>query len=130
MNNAKPETVEQYLDALTAAERKPLDELRKIIKAAAPQAKECISYAMPGYKHHGSMVFFAACKDFYSFYAVPYILDNFRDELKIFKTTKSAVNIPYSTPVPKALITRMVQFGVIENERLAAAKLAAKKAKK
>ncbi len=126
----KPETVDQYFDSLTPEHRKPLDELRKVIKAAAPQAKECISYAMPGYKHHGSMVFFAACKDFYSFYGVPRILEKFKDELKIFKTTKSAVNIPYSTPVPKALITKMVQFGVLENERLAAAKLAAKKARK
>jgi uncharacterized protein YdhG (YjbR/CyaY superfamily) len=49
-------SVAAYLRAVPPAPRAALQQLRKTIKAAAPEATEVISYGIPGYKHHGFTV--------------------------------------------------------------------------
>jgi len=43
----KPRTVDDYLARLTAEQRAALDDLRTIIRTAAPDAEECIGYETP-----------------------------------------------------------------------------------
>ena len=52
MNTAVP-NVDVYLDGLSDEKRAVLEHLRQVIKSAAPEAKEVISYAMPAYDYHG-----------------------------------------------------------------------------
>jgi hypothetical protein len=43
---SKTSPIDQYLSKLTGDTRAALEKLRKAIKSAAPDAEECISYAM------------------------------------------------------------------------------------
>ena len=58
---AKPQTIDEYLAALSNEKRAALEKLRKAIKSAAPKAEECISYQIPTFRLNGRMlVSFAA----------------------------------------------------------------------
>ncbi len=63
-------TVTAYIAAAPAPARKIMTELRRIVRAAAPDAEEVISYRMPMYKHHGMLVGFAAFAHHVGFYAI------------------------------------------------------------
>lgn len=108
-------TVDEYLALQPDQARAHLELLRQTIRKAVPEAEEFISYQMPAYRLHGMIAFFAAFKNHYSFFAPPRVLLAFKDELKSYQTSKSAVRIPFGQPVPVELVTKMVQFGAIEN---------------
>lgn len=59
----KFQDIDEYLDTLPGAERACLDRVRAAIRAAAPEAVECISYGMPTFKLRGRpLIYFAAAK--------------------------------------------------------------------
>jgi len=51
-----PKTVDEYLAPLRPEQRAALESLRRIIRAAAPQAEECIAYRMPAFRLNGVML--------------------------------------------------------------------------
>ena len=122
--------VDAYIAAQPEEVQPLLQKLRATIQKAAPKAEECISYAMPGYKYHGMLVYFAAWKKHIGFYAVPSGNEAFKEELSAYKMSKGAVQFPFSEPVPFALIGRIVKFRVKENEEKAKLKAPVKAAKK
>ena len=77
-------TVDDYIGTQAAAAQPRLRELRAVIRAAAPQASEVISYGMPTYKLGGRSVQFGAAKRHCALYGSA--LDRFTDELRAFKT--------------------------------------------
>ena len=48
-----PSTIDDYLAPLPADVRSALEQLRRTIKAAAPETTESISYQMPTFKYGG-----------------------------------------------------------------------------
>ncbi len=121
-SGATPKTVDGYLAALTPKERKALQALRRIIRAAAPNAAEGISYGMPGFKHEGYLVGYAAFKDHLSFFAGAAINSKFSGQLKTFEQSKGGVHFTPERPIPASLVTRMVKSRVRENEARARAR--------
>jgi len=106
--------VDAYIASAPEVARGKLAELRRIIKAAAPQAEEVISYHMPYYKHRGQLVGFAAYKDHVSLFgALPVGLEN---ELAPYKTGRGSVQFPLSKALPRGLITKIVKAHVKMNE--------------
>jgi hypothetical protein len=64
-----PGTVDDYMAALPDDRRAVLEELRRTIRAAAPEAKETIAYQMPAFTSHGRfLVSFAAYRLHYSLF--------------------------------------------------------------
>ncbi len=65
-----PTSVEDYLAALTDERRAGVEELRRTINAAAPEATETIAYGMPALRSHGGqfLVSYAAYKKHYSLF--------------------------------------------------------------
>jgi uncharacterized protein YdhG (YjbR/CyaY superfamily) len=109
-----PSDVDSYIAEAPEPTQGKLSELRELIKAAAPQAEEIISYHMPYYKYHGHLVGFAAYKDHVSLFgAFPKQLER---ELKPYKTGKGSVQFPLDKPLPKPLIKRIVKAHVKMNE--------------
>lgn len=49
-----PKNVDDYLAAIPAEMRPALEQLRKVIRSAAPKADEVISYQLPAFKYQGS----------------------------------------------------------------------------
>ncbi len=56
-------TVSAYLAKAPKEVHPKLDEIRTLIRAAAPQAEERISYGIVGYFSHGVLVYFGYWKE-------------------------------------------------------------------
>jgi uncharacterized protein YdhG (YjbR/CyaY superfamily) len=120
--NQSPTTIDDYIAAYPPAIQELLQAIRATIRAAAPEATEAISYAMPTFKLHGNLVHFAAFKNHIGFYPAPSGIENFKDQLASYKTSKGALQFPLDRPIPHALIAEIVRFRVGENTRNAASK--------
>lgn len=120
--SAKSTTIEGYIKLQPAPVKKKLEELLAVIRKAAPGAEEVISYGMPGFKHKGMLVWFAAAKNHFGFYARPGVLAPFEKERSAFTCTKSATHFLYDKPVPAKLVTAIVKEAIRFNEGLDALK--------
>jgi uncharacterized protein YdhG (YjbR/CyaY superfamily) len=110
-------TIDEYMAQFPLEVQTKLREMRELIRAAAPEAGEKISYGMPTFYLRGNLVHFGAFKHHIGFYPVPSGMEAFKEELSAFKTSKGAVQFPLDQPLPRDLITRIVEFRVAENLR-------------
>src|SRR6266576_2360175 len=86
--NRKPQTIHEYLACVNADHRDALQELRQTIKGVAPNAEECISYAIPAFRLNGRLlVGFAAWSNHCSF-----LPDEFQDIEKLSERGKEFSN--------------------------------------
>ena len=107
-----PESVEEYIAAQPEAVRGALEQVRKAIRKAAPDAEESISYKMPTYKLHGErLLYFAGWKKHFSLYpAGERLVAEFADELAPYEVEKGTIRFPLAQPVPAKLIGRIAKF--------------------
>ena len=123
MISAKASTIDEYISGFPEETRKALQHIRETIKRTAPDAEECISYAIPAFKLKGrQLVYFAGFKNHVSVYPAPRGNEAFQEELARYKGGKGTVQLPLDKPIPDDLITRMVMFRMKENEMMAAKK--------
>ncbi len=94
-----------------------LQELRQVIKSAAPKATESISYGMAFYAYKGRLVYFGLQKKHIGLYIPPPIIEQHAKELAGYVTTKSAVHLSLTDNLPKMLITKLVRARCVWNEK-------------
>ncbi len=111
----KPTTIDEYLSRLTAEQRAALAHLRTVIRAAAPDAEECISYDMPTYRLDGRMLLsFAAAAKHCALHIGAHPLAAHARALERFDTTKGSVRFSPSRPLPDALVRKLVKTRIAE----------------
>ena len=115
----KPANIDEYISTFPEATQHIMDEIRKTIQKAAPEAKEVISYSMPAYKMNKVLVYFAGYKNHIGFYPCPSALEEFKKDISIYKNSKGAVQFPLDKPIPLDLITKMVKFRLEEDKQFA-----------
>jgi len=108
-------TIDEYIAAFPEDVQGKLKQIRATIKAAVPDATEKISYQMPTFYLNGNLVHFAAFKNHIGFYPAASGVAHFTSELGSYQTSKGAIQFPLDQPIPFDLITRIVQFRVMEN---------------
>jgi len=115
----KPTDIDAYISDFPESTQKLLQEVRSIVKQAAPLAAEVISYGMPAFRQDGMLVYFAAFKNHIGFYPIPSGIAAFKEDLSAFECTKGSVHFPLDKPLPAELITRIVTFRLSENRQKA-----------
>ena len=113
-----PTSVEDYLDALPDERRGIMDELRRTVRAAAPEATETIAYQMPALRSHGGqfLVSYAAYKRHYSLFpASGAVIEALGEELTPYLAGKGTIQFPADRPVPTTLVTKVVKVRLEEN---------------
>lgn len=118
----KPCDFNDYASRFPPEVRERLDQMRAAIKAAAPDAEEQISYAMPAFKLNGPLVYFAAFAKHIGFYATPTGHEEFKEDLAKYRSGKGSVQFPHDEPLPLQLIRRIVKFRAAENKARVASK--------
>lgn len=108
-------SIDEYIAAFPPDVRDILQTLRRVIQESAPEAKEKISYQMPTFELHGNLVHFAAFKHHIGFYPAPDGVEEFREEIKAYQTSKGTIQFPYDQPLPVELIRRIVAFRAERN---------------
>ena len=106
-------SIDEYIAAFPAEIQETLQNIRQVIRDAAPEASEAISYQMPTFKLNGNLVHFAAFKDHIGFFPTPSGVEAY-PELMQYKTGKGTLQFPLDQPIPYELIRRVVEFRVSE----------------
>ncbi|MBL8911833.1 MAG: DUF1801 domain-containing protein [Archangium sp.] len=107
----KHKTVADFLKAQPPKARKVLSAVRALIKKAAPDAEEVISYGIPGYKMNGRTgVFFSGWAEHFSLYPVT---DGVRaamaKQIAPYQSGKGTLKFSYDEKLPTKLITLFVK---------------------
>ncbi|MBE0633331.1 DUF1801 domain-containing protein [Candidatus Bathyarchaeota archaeon] len=114
--NQPIETIEEYIITFPDDVQKILEKMRQIVRKAAPEASEAISYRMPTFKLNGkNLVHFAAFKNHIGFYPIPSGIEAFREELSPYKQGKGSVQFPLDKSIPYDLVEEIVKYRVKEN---------------
>ena len=111
----RPKNVDEYIAGQPAETAKRLTQIRKIVRQAAPDATEKISYGMPYYGLNGRLLYFMAHTHHIGFYPMKSAVARFEEELKDYRTSKGTVQFPYDNPLPLELIRKIVVFRAQEN---------------
>ena len=107
--------IDKYISGFPKEIQVLLQQIRKTIRQAAPEAEEAIKYAMPTFVLNGNLVHYAAFRNHIGFYPVPSGIEAFKEELSVYEGGKGSVQFPLDKPMPLSLITKIVKFRVQEN---------------
>jgi len=119
MNDELPDSasVDAYIQSYPEHVQLKLQAIRTAIKTAVPEAKEKISYWMPGFMYKGPLMYFAAFTNHIGLYPTPNGVEEFKSELSQYKQGKGSVQIPVNEEMPLELITRIAVFRAEENRQ-------------
>jgi uncharacterized protein YdhG (YjbR/CyaY superfamily) len=113
----KPKTIDEYLAAVPDDRRSALERLRTIIRKAAPKAEECISYQLPAFRQNGMLVGFGATSKHCAFYLMSSsTVEDHKDELAGYDTSKGTIRFQADDPLPTALVRKLVRARIAEND--------------
>jgi uncharacterized protein YdhG (YjbR/CyaY superfamily) len=94
--------VDEYVSALTPAQREQFERVRRIVRNIAPEAEETISYGVPTFKHRGKyLLYFAAFKHHMSVYPTV-------GAVEATKGTKGTFRFSEDDPVPEEIVRAIV----------------------
>ena len=110
--------IDAFLAGLPQEVREALEDLRRTIATAAPDAVEGIGYGVPAFKYRGRpLVSFGAGKSHCSFYVQsPALMDAHRDELAGYDTAKGTIRFAADKPLPAGLVAKLVKARVAETD--------------
>lgn len=115
LNSKTVTNMDEYISRFDENIQRLLEDIRKCIREAAPEAEEKISYQMPTFAYYGNLVHFAAYSGHIGFYPAPSGIEAFKDRLSQYKWAKGSVQFPIDKPMPFELISDIVRFRVQEN---------------
>ena len=111
-SRSAPANVDQYIATFPPEVQAVLQRVRQVVRDAAPDAQEVISYQMPAFKLNGILVYFAAFKNHIGFY--PPIRGDARIEKAAspYAGEKGNLRFPLDRPIPFDLISRLTKLRV------------------
>ena len=110
------EEVDEFLTSVPEDARVALEGLRRMIRDAAPDATEGISYRLPTFKYLGHpLVAMGAAKNHCPLYVMsPEVMEAHTAELSGYDKAKGTVRFAASKPLPAALVTKLVKARIAE----------------
>lgn len=107
--------IDEYIAGFPDDVQKSLEKVRTAIKKAAPRADEAIKYQMPTFVLNGNLIHFAGYKNHIGLYPGSTPIEEFKNELAGYTTSKGTVQFPLDKPVPVGLISKITKFCVQRN---------------
>ena len=115
-NKADFASIDEYIGTFPKDVQKLLEEIRRTIKAAAPDAQEKISYQIAAFELNGkNLIHFAGWKKHISMYPIPSGNDTFNKEISKYAAGKGTLQFPLDKPLPLKLITEIVKLRIDDN---------------
>lgn len=107
---AAPKTIEEYIQSQPEEAQPYLTAIYGAIREALPDAAEKISWSMPTFWKKQNLIQFAAAKKHIGLYPGPEAVAFFSDRLTEYPTSKGTIQLPYSKPLPLALIGEIAKW--------------------
>ena len=115
----KPEAadIDAYIAASPPTAQPALRRIREMAQAAAPDAKETISYRMPALRGRGILIYYAAFKAHIGLFP-PVRGDASLDrDLARYRGPKGNLRFPLDEPIPYDLIQRVLRLRAEQDRR-------------
>ena len=109
---ATPPVVEQYIASCEASKQPRLQAILAVVRQAAPDAGEKISYGMPTFHYKRNFFHFAAQRHHIGLYPGPAAIEHFAERLKPYKTSKGTIQIQDTQDLDLALIRDLVLYNI------------------
>jgi len=122
-SRGKPTSIDEYIAGFGPGVQSILQRIREVIRAAAPDATETISYGIPAFKRNGVLVYFAAFKKHIGFYPPIFGDKALEKAASVYAGEKENLRFPIDEPIPYNLIKKLVKLRV-KQDRLKAARKA------
>lgn len=109
-------TVGEYMKSVPAGVRAEAKGLWAMLCELVPEGEQAIRYGMPTIRVFGkNLVHMAVQKNHIGFYPAPSGVAQFEAEIaKRYRYSKGAIQFPIGSPLPTALITKIVRFRLKE----------------
>ena len=102
--------IDEYLQRLEEPKRSTLSQLRRDILAVVPDAEQCISYGLPGFKIDGKTIAgFAAFKNHLSY--LPHsgsVFPELADELAGYEKSSGSLRFPVDQRLRPELVEKLI----------------------
>ena len=102
--------IDEYLAGVDEPKRTTLEQLRRDILAVIPDAEQCLSYSVPGFKVAGKTIAgFAAFKNHLSY--LPHsgsVFPELADELAGYVKTSGSLHFAIDQPLPRELVAKLI----------------------
>lgn len=111
-------SVDEYLNSFTGIARERLQEMRHVVRQQLPNAQERISYNIPAYFMHNTLViYFAGYKNHIGMYPGRTNSAAYNTLAAKYAHGKSTAQFPHTEPLPTKLIgkfiyTRLKELGI------------------
>ena len=102
-------SVDEYIAGFPAATQEVLEELRRRVLAALPEAEERISYQIPTFAVDGQyVIYIAGWKNHVSIYPIPDGDADLDADLAPYLFGQGTIKLPLNKPVPWDLVDRAI----------------------
>ncbi len=115
-----PKSVDEYIAGFSPEVQAILRRVREVVRGAAPQAQEVISYRMPALKQNGILVYFAAFKGHIGLYPPVSGDAQIQRAIAPYAGEKGNLRFPFTRPIPYDLIARVTEFRAKQDSAKAA----------
>ena len=119
---AAPSTVDEYIAGFPTGVQRNLRVVRRVIRAAIPEATETIGYQIPAYRLGGPVIYFAAFASHIGLYPAPVGTPALQARLAPYRSGKASLRFPLDEPMPEGLIARVVKQRAKEQQARTGAK--------
>lgn len=114
---ATPASIDAYIAGLAEDRRAAIEDIRRTVGSAAPDAVETIAYSMPAFRTATGafLVSFAAYRRHVSLFpASRMVIDALGADLAPFVVPKATIQFPADRPIPLDLVRRVTEIRVAE----------------
>ena len=112
--------IDDFLSSLSEPDSQALQHIRELILRTAPDAKEVITYGMPGFTYKDKyLISFAAFKNHLSVFPGAETIEALQDRLASFKISKGTIQFTLENPLPDDLVIDITKERMQEIETAA-----------
>lgn len=109
----RDEAVDAYIRSQDPERAQRLEAIRTIVHELVPEVVETISYMMPTFKLPGKngkiIAHMAAFKAHIGLYPIPETIEALAEDLKGYKTSKGAIQLPMENPLSSELVRKVIR---------------------
>ena len=109
MENKMNKEIKEYIENFDKETQNRMQILREICSKVFPEAEEGFKWGKPAYSLKRVLLIYAGYKNHIGFYPTPEVIEDFKEEIKDYKSANGSIQFPHNKPFPAKLIEKMAK---------------------